>query len=239
MAKLDLLKDPDNPAIGVTRAFRRLENYIAKAPKTGIADLYPGAEKSWAAFYGEHGPQQALDFCRAQLMLSPRAYTLWIGEVRALRDLGQTAEALEAAYNLLKINATAELYEEIAACLQESGATVKEVETELTKAYEARGGSLSVAAMLTRTKSLLSVRGERAASQSISALTRIWDRAATGTIDREQSEVGLILAEGFMKRNKKGDRKAARLLLIEVGERGINPYARSLASALAGLCQQS
>lgn len=238
MAKLDLQKDPDNPAMGVTRAFRRLQNYIAQNPKLGIADLLPGAEVAWAHFYGQHGPEQALNFCRQQLLLSPGAYSLWIAEVRALRDLGQTAEALEAAHTLLKINATAEVYEEIAACLQESGATVKAIEAELAKAYEVNSGSLSVAAMLTRTKSLLSVRGERAASQSISLLTRIWDTETTGAIENEQAEVGLILAEGFMKRDKKGDRNSAKLLLAEVSERGTDPYARSLAFALAGLCEQ-
>ena len=106
------------------------------------------------------------------------------------------------------------------------------------KAHQLAGGKLSVSGMLTRTKSLLSVRGEKAASQSISALTRIWDNESSGQITHEQAEVALILAEGFMKRNNKGDRGSAKHLLGEVTSRGTDPYARSLASALSGLCEQ-
>ena len=237
-AKLDLQKTPDNPAMGVARAFRRLDNYIANTSREGIADILPGAEDAWIDFYMEHGPEQALKFCREQLRLSPGAYSLWLAEVRALRQLGHTEEALAAAYDLTKITPTAALYEEIAACLRESGATVREVEAELAKAYQLAGGELSVSGMLTRTKSLLSVRGEKAASQAISALTRIWDDESSGQIAQEQAEVALILAEGFMKRDNKGDRGSAQHLLQKVKTRGSDPYARSLASALSGLCAQ-
>ena len=156
-----------------------------------------------------------------------------------MRALGRPREALIAAEVLLKINATPDLHEEIAACLQESGRPVQEVERELAKAFKARGGSLSVDGILTRTKSLLSVRGERAASQAIASLSRAWDQSATGPMNEQQSEVGLILAEGFLKRNQPGDLRSAKVLLGEVSKRGTNPYARSLANALAGLCEQS
>jgi hypothetical protein len=239
MAKLDLLKDPNNPATGVSRAFLRLENYTSKNRKTGVADLRPGTEEDWIAFYMDHGPRQALDFCRQQLRLSPGSYSLWLGEVRALRALSHPREALIAAKVLLKINATPELHEEIAACLQESGRPAQEVERELAKAFKARGGTLSVDGILTRTKSLLSVHGERAASQAIASLSRAWDQSATGPMNEQQSEVGLILAEGFLKRDQRGDLRSAKVLLEEVSKRGMNPYARSLANALAGLCEQS
>ena len=61
---------------------------------------------------------------------------------------------------------------------------------------------------------------------------------STGAINDEQAEVGLILAEGFMKRDMKGDRNSAKRLLAEVSNRGTDPYARSLALALSGLCEQ-
>mgnify|MGYP001220450553 CR=1 FL=1 len=43
-AKLDLQKNPENPAMGVARAFRRLDNYVANTSRKGIADILPGAE---------------------------------------------------------------------------------------------------------------------------------------------------------------------------------------------------
>ena len=53
-----------------------------------------------------------------------------------------------------------------------------------------------------------------------------------------QSEVALLLSEGFMKRGKPNDYRQARLLLSQVTERAQDPYAASLAAALAGICTQ-
>ena len=130
-----------------------------------------------------------------------------------------------------------ELYEEIAACLQASGSTPKQVESQLEKAHKL-SGELSISAMLTRTKSLLDVKGERTASQAIGVLSRVWDPKAKGPLGPTDSEVALLLSEGFMKRGKTRDFHHAQILLNQVVTRAQDPYDRTLAKALSGLCDQ-
>ena len=115
---------------------------------------------------------------------------------------------------------------------------VRRAVERLRRADAVRNGELSVGAMLTRTKSLLSVKGERTADQAIAVLARVWDQKSTGPLSPMQSEVALLLSEGFMKRGKPNDYRQARLLLSQVTERAQDPYAASLAAALAGLCTQ-
>ena len=238
LARIDLQQQADNPALGVARAFRRLDNFLRTNDDEAIADLHANTEEDWIDFYLRYGPKQALSFCRSQLELSPGKSSLWLGEVRALRALGRHQDALEAAEQVLQMAPSAALYEEIASCLQASGAPTKQVEDNLMKAKQFEE-SLSVDAMLTRTKSLLAVRGERTADQAISVLSRVWDPKDKGAMSPTSSEVGLLLSEGFMKRGQKRDYGQAIHLLDKIHKRGQDPYDRSLARALSGLCAQA
>jgi len=238
LARIDLQQQADNPALGVARAFRRLDNFLRASGKVGLADLHANTEKDWLNFYLRFGPEQALEFCRSQLKLSPGASSLWLGEVRSLRALGRYQEALDAASQVLQMAPSSALYEEIARCLQASGAPTKQVEDQLIKARQI-GEGLSVDAMLTRTKSLLAVKGERTAGQAISVLSKVWDPKQTGPLNPTNSEVGLLLSEGFMKRGQRRDYGQAIRLLEKVHNKGQDPYDRSLAHALSGLCAQS
>ena len=238
LARIDLQQHSDNPALGVARAFRRLDNFLRVKGGAGLADLHAGTEEDWLNFYLRYGPEQALSFCRSQLKLSPGVGSLWLGEVKALRALGRHEEALQAAGQVLQMTPSADLYEEIAGCLQATGAPTKQVEDQLVKARQF-GAELSVNAMLTRTKSLLAVNGERTAGQAINVLSKVWDPKDAGLLDPLKSEVGLLLSEGFMKRGQKRDYRQAVNLLDKVHQRGQNPYDRSLANALSGLCAQA
>ena len=238
LARIDLQQQADNPALGVARAFRRLDNFLRASGNVGLADLHANTEKDWLNFYLRFGPEQALEFCRSQLKLSPGASSLWLGEVRSLRALGRYQEALDAASQVLQMAPSSALYEEIARCLQASGAPTKQVEDQLIKARQI-GEGLSVDAMLTRTKSLLAVKGERTAGQAISVLSKVWDPKQTGPLNPTNSEVGLLLSEGFMKRGQRRDYGQAIRLLEKVHNKGQDPYDRSLAHALSGLCAQS
>ena len=120
------------------------------------------------------------------------------------------------------------LYGEIAACRQATGASARQVEAQLARAVD-MAGEISVEAMLTRTKSLLAVKGERTAGQAISVLSRVWDSKASGPLSPTDSEVALLLSESFMKRGKPRDYHKARQLLQEVSARTQDPYDGSLA----------
>ncbi|MCH2102790.1 MAG: hypothetical protein MK297_02130 [Planctomycetes bacterium] len=237
IARLDLLEQAENPALGVARAFRRLDNFLRAAGDVGLADLHSGTERAWLEFYLQYGPEQALEFCREQLKLSPGVQSLWLGEVRALSALGRYKEALAAAKDLMRMSPTGALYEEVAHCLQASGASARDVEDQLRKAQRLSDG-LSLNAKLTRAKSLLSVKGERTASQAITVLAKAWPAQKRGPLDDTTSEVGLLISEGLMKRARDRDYQQALQLLTAVKERGATPYDRSLANALRGLCSQ-
>lgn len=235
LARLDLRLDPENPALGVARSFRRLDIFLRKTEDTSLADLHAGTESAWVDFYLEYGPEQCLEFCRSQLKLSPGVLSLWLGELRALRALGQHEAALRAASKVHRMSPSAELYEVVAACLQATGANIKQVDAQLDKAKKLRRGT-SLGATLTRTKSLLDIKGERTATQAIEALTQVWKPAETGTFTSDQAEVALLLSEALMKRAAESDSAQARVLLLAISDRANNPYDRSLARALSGIC---
>ncbi|MCH2107549.1 MAG: hypothetical protein MK291_13015, partial [Planctomycetes bacterium] len=237
IARLDLMENAENPALGVARAFRRLDIFLRSIGETGLADLHAGTELDWLQFYLRYGPEQALDLCRDQMERSPGAKSLWLGEVQALRALGRYEEALAAAKEVLKMAPSAPLYEEIALCLQASGSSANQVEEQLRNAQRL-GDKLSLNAKLTRAKSLLAVKGERTAGQAISVLAKVWDGENKGPLNHTNSEIGLLISEGLMKRAMNRDFVQAIQLLESVQSRGAGPYDRSLASALRGLCAQ-
>jgi tetratricopeptide (TPR) repeat protein len=76
-AREDLRTEGLSPALGVARAYERLDGFRERTGHKAIEDLRPGCTKLWKEFYSRLDPKRAEAFVRGELELHPGSLELW------------------------------------------------------------------------------------------------------------------------------------------------------------------
>lgn len=234
-AELDLDDDPLNPALGVSRAYARLDRFRAQHPGVPLEKLGAGAMRAWARFYTRLDPGRAVKVLEDELALEPQRLETWQEYARALDQAGKPDEARKQLEYAVRISPSGGLLREILRMRSEAELPPERIEASAQEILAAEGrteGDAELGLLLARS---YMNRGPRHLDHALLLLEGLdqWR-----TMSRSfQIEHTLLSATALLTSGRPEHRARARTLLEASEPLLVEPYPAVFARAMKGLAR--
>lgn len=234
-AKVDILTHPVDPVRGLGVAFERLSAFRETTQYVPIESLRRDASHGWFEIYLEHDPPAAEAFARAERIERPGSWDLWHMVGQAIEAQGDHERALEQYTKLIRIVPASRTLRRTAGILADQGVDVAFMQTAIQQiqAAEKGGPDPELALLLART---MVNAGSSMQDAGIEALEKLWEqRRQYDGLD--EARLGRYLGSALLHRADPADGPKARLVLLEVLPRTVDPVEADLVLALANLAR--
>jgi len=239
LAERDRALDPRNPAMGVARAFLRLETFRAEHAGRTLEGLQPGAADAWAAFYRSIDPEAARAFLESEREREPANLELWLQLGRLYRLQDDLRTAVRILIQAGRMSPDARIQREVAATYAAAAMPPSALRDPLRAAGRADESEGTIFAALIEAQSGLRQSSPRAWAAAIKLLAPLWEERAALSDREQRAQLGELLALGLMLRNDQDDPARAREVLSETRALVDDPYRSAVLGALEGIAAQA
>ncbi|MAF65760.1 MAG: hypothetical protein CMJ84_08895 [Planctomycetes bacterium] len=236
-ARLVLLDKPDNPALGIARAFGHLDAFLAGHPDTTLESLQPGSSEAWAEFYVAIDPEVAETFLRSQREREPGNVELWLQLGRVQRRSGAIDEATETLLRGTRISPDPRLRLELARSASSKAIPTNSLQSLLGPRTHPTGGRVALEAQLISARALLRQPARNAWLNAATSLAELWQRHERVESADLRRELGELFATALLARGQEGDAEVAEVALALAVEGLEDPYRLTYLRTLAGLAR--
>ncbi len=234
LARLDLVIDKKNPALGLERARARMRELRANNSERSLEDMQRGATKDWAHFYLETDPGSAEAFIQSELERQPGNLELWLLLGRVHRELGEFPESSRVLSTLSIIAPSADVQVELARTTVARGAPPRVLRRVVTELYKRSKGPTLEGRLLTAAAQLAEFL-PTAWEEALVDLELLWEERHQLEEPSDRRELAKLYGRALILRGQPEDDSRAANVLQTGNADAQNTYQRELFSSLIGI----
>lgn len=238
LAKLDTQLAPTMPAVGVARAYERLQRFRSATQDSSIESLRPGSTRRWKEFYSALDPARAESFVRSEVEKRPGSIEAWLMLGECLADQGKPDEAIELYELVQRMVPDGKTRRAIAWLLSETGRDLDKVKESIAAAMKLEHlNEPDYDLEFTQARALVHA-GPSTRDAGIDTLAKLWSDRSRATGRVTVADVGQFYGTALVQRAQYADRQLASEVLTEVIGMVEDPARKNLVRALEHLALQ-
>lgn len=235
LARADLVRDPNNPSIGVARALARLRAFRAQHEQQALERLAPGGLAAWSDFLLEIDPVEARKVLESELRLEPGSPEAWLASARALAAQGRIDDALEELRVVARLAPAGGVQREMLRWLARREQKPERMNQTLKAVLQAEGRASADAELVLLRAEGQWVFGPRSAPAILDLLAAIDETTITQPAIAERRALLQTLAS--CARGEPADLEHARAWVEQWKDRVSDPYRRDVLRAALGIAR--
>ena len=226
---------PQGSAIGIARAYERLDGFREETAGIPLEQLREGSSREWFDFYLRSDPMRAQLFISAEMELYPEFLDLWILLGESYEAQGRLAEAADQYETVISMVPDARALRRLASLVAVFGTDHDYVESLIRRAMVLESlTEPDPGLLLIRARSLVN-SGPATLDQGLAILEKLYEDARAGRNELPDDLLGQRLGTSLVHRARREDGVRAKELLLEVEEEVEEPMRKNLLFALAGV----